>query len=90
MKVVKKKGQTESFKPQKIRGALQKATVDAGYSVDEKQKILDEVLTNIRQKLDQKGEVDTETIRGCLLTELDKCEPYIAKSWRSFDRKYKK
>lgn len=90
MKVVKKKGQTESFKPQKIRGALQKATLDAGYSVDEKQKILDEVLTNIRQKLDQEGEVDTETIRGCLLTELDKCEPYIAKSWRNFDRKYKK
>jgi transcriptional repressor NrdR len=90
MKVMKKKGQTESFKPHKIRGALQKATIDAGYSVDEKQKILDEVLTNIRQKLDQKGEVDTETIRGCLLTELDKCEPYIAKSWRSFDRKYKK
>jgi transcriptional repressor NrdR len=90
MKVVKKKGQTESFKPQKIRGALQKATIDAGYSVEEKQEILDAVFTNIRQKLDQKGEVDTETIRGCLLTELDKCEPYIAKSWRNFDRKYKK
>ncbi len=90
MKVVKKKGQTESFKPQKIRGALQKATIDAGYSVNEKQEILDAVFTNISQKLDQKGEVDTETIRGCLLTELDKCEPYIAKSWRNFDRKYKK
>ncbi|WJI10640.1 transcriptional regulator [Methanobacterium sp. CWC-01] len=90
MKVVKKKGKTEAFKAHKIRGALQKATIDAGYSVEEKQAILDEVFTNINKKLDQKGEVDTQTIRGCLLTELDKCEPYIAKSWRNFDRKYKK
>lgn len=90
MKVVKKKGQTEAFKAQKIKGALQKATIDAGYSVEEKQAILNEVFNNINQKLEQKGEVDTQTIRGCLLTELDKCEPYIAKSWRNFDRKYKK
>ncbi len=90
MKVVKKKGQAEAFKAQKIKGALQKATIDAGYSVEEKQNILDEVFNNINRKLDQKNEVDTQTIRGCLLTELDKCEPYIAKSWRNFDRKYKK
>jgi transcriptional regulator NrdR family protein len=90
MKVIKKKGKTESFKAQKIKGSLQKATIDAGYSVEEKQEILNQVFSNIQKKLDQKGEVDTETIRGCLLTELDKCEPYIAKSWRNFDRKYKK
>ncbi|MEN6330151.1 MAG: ATP cone domain-containing protein [Methanobacteriaceae archaeon] len=90
MKVVKKKGKSESFKPQKIRGALQKAAIDAGYSVEEKQEILDEVFSNINRKLEKKGEVDTQTIRGCLLTELDQCEPYIAKSWRNFDRKYKK
>ncbi|MDD1763931.1 MAG: transcriptional regulator [Methanobacteriaceae archaeon] len=90
MKVIKKKGKTEIFKAQKIKGSLQKATIDAGYSVEEKQEILNQVFSNIQKKLDQKGEVDTETIRGCLLTELDNCEPYIAKSWRNFDRKYKK
>jgi transcriptional repressor NrdR len=90
MKVVKKKGQTEAFKAQKIKGSLQKATIDAGYSVKEKQAILDEVFTNINKQLEEKKEVDTQTIRGCLLTELDKCEPYIAKSWRNFDQKYKK
>jgi transcriptional repressor NrdR len=90
MKVIKKKGKTESFKAQKIKGSLQKATIDAGYTVEEKQEILNQVFSNIQKKLDKKGEVDTGTIRGCLLTELDKCEPYIAKSWRNFDRKYKK
>jgi transcriptional repressor NrdR len=88
-KVVKKKGEIEPFKPEKIRGSLQKATIDAGYTVEEKQDIIDEVYSNINKKLDEHEQIDTETIRVCLLTELDKCEPYIAKSWRRFDRKYK-
>ena len=90
MKVIKKKGEKEAFKADKIKRTLQKATIGAGYSVDEKQAILDEVFTNIMKKLDQKGEVKTQTIRGCLLTELDQCEPYIAKSWRNYERKFKK
>ena len=38
---------------------------------------------------DEDEEIKSETIKMCLLTELDKCEPYIAKSWRRFDNKYK-
>lgn len=79
----------EDFNPNKIKGALQKATIDAGYTVDEKKEILDEVYSNIAKKIRGKEKIDTETIRGCLLTELDKCEPYILKSVRRFDRKYK-
>ena len=86
---MKRKGEIEPFKPDKIRGSLQKATIDAGYSVEEKQDIIDEVYSNINKKLDEHDQIDTKTIRICLLTELDKCEPYIAKSWRKFDRKYK-
>ncbi len=36
-----------------------------------------------------KKRIPTKTIRMCLLSELDECEPYIAKSVRRFDRKYK-
>lgn len=86
---MKRKGEIEQFKPDKIRSSLQKATIDAGYSVEEKQDIIDEVYSNINKKLDEHVQIDTKTIRICLLTELDKCEPYIAKSWRKFDRKYK-
>lgn len=87
--VVKKKGDIEPFNPDKIKGSLQKATIDAGYSLDEKQDIIDEVFLNINKKLDNEEKIDSENIRMCLLTELDKCEPYIAKSVRRFDRKYK-
>jgi transcriptional repressor NrdR len=88
-KVIKKKGSIESFNPTKIKGSLQKATIDAGYSLDEKKDIINQVFTNINKKIDEEKEIKSETIKMCLLTELDKCEPYIAKSWRRFDDKYK-
>ena len=87
--VVKRKGQIESFSPNKIKGSLQKATIDAGFSVEEKKDIIDEVFVNVNKRLDKEEKIESETISACLLTELDKCEPYIAKSWRRFDRKYK-
>ncbi|HHT19344.1 MAG: ATP cone domain-containing protein [Euryarchaeota archaeon] len=88
-KVIKRKGNVESFNPNKIKGSLQKATIDAGYTLDEKKDIINEVLANINKKIDDEKEIKSETIKRCLLTELDKCEPYIAKSCRRFDSKYK-
>lgn len=88
-KVVKRKGNIESFNPNKIKGSLQKAAIDAGYSVEEKKDILNEVFNNINKNIGKKEKVESENIRMCLLTELDKCEPYIAKSVRRFDQRYK-
>lgn len=88
-KVIKRKGQIEAFDPNKIKGSLQKATIDAGYSVEEKKDILDEVFDNISKNIGNKEKIESENIRMCLLTELDKCEPYIAKSVRRFDQRYK-
>ncbi|WP_414470550.1 ATP cone domain-containing protein [Methanobacterium sp. ACI-7] len=87
--MIKRKGSVEPYNPNKIKGSLQKATIDAGYSVEEKKDILDEVLTNINKDIGHKGEIKSENIRKCLLSELDKCEPYIAKSVRRFDERYK-
>jgi transcriptional repressor NrdR len=88
-KVVKRKGKAEPFNPNKLKGSLQKATIDAGYTVEEKQDIINEVFTKINKKIHEEKEIKSETIKMCLLTELDKCEPYIAKSLRRFDTKYK-
>ena len=87
--VIKRTGERERFNRGKIRGALQKATIDAGYSVKEKEKLIDEIYDKIDKKFKSEGEIKSENIRMCLLTELDACEPYIAKSWRDFDKKYK-
>ena len=88
-KVIKRKGSIEPFNPDKIKGSLQKAAIDAGYSVEEKEDIINEVFNNIHNAIGKEKDIETKTIRACLLTELDKCEPYMAKSWRRFDKKYK-
>ena len=87
--VLKRKGEKESFNPDKIRGSLQKAAIDAGYSVEEKKEIIEEVFTTVKTKFKDEKEVKSGTIRACLLTELERCEPYMAKSWRRFDKRYK-
>ncbi|MGB9937794.1 MAG: ATP cone domain-containing protein [Methanobacterium sp.] len=87
--VVKRKGSVEPYSPNKIKGSLQKATIDAGFNMDEKKDIIDEVFANINKKLDTGNKIESSNIRKCLLTELDKCEPYIAKSIRRFDERYK-
>lgn len=89
MRVIKRRGRLEPYKPSKIRASLEKATIDAGYSLDEKKEIIDKIYETVTRKLEGKEEIKTDTIRMCLLTELDKCEPYIAKSWRRFEKKYK-
>lgn len=88
-KVVKRKGVIEPYNPDKIKGALQKATIDAGYSVEEKKELIDQVYDKIDEKFKNEGQIKSENIRACLLTELDECEPYIAKSWKNYDKKYK-
>jgi transcriptional repressor NrdR len=87
--VIKRKGTKEPFNPDKIKGSLKRATINAGYSLEEKNEIINEVFSNNNKKLDNKQEINTKTIRMCLLTVLDKCKPYIAKSVRRFDSKYK-
>ena len=87
--VIKRTGEKEKFNPNKIKGAIQKATIDAGYDIKEKEELIDEIYDKIDKKFEKEGEIKSENIRMCLLTELDSCEPYIAKSWRDFDKKYK-
>ena len=90
-RVVKRKGSIEPFEADKIKGSLQRATLDAGFSLEEKQDIIDEVYAKVNKQLDEKvdeeGKIKSETIKVCLLAELDECEPYIARSWRNFESK---
>ena len=90
MTVVKKRlGHTEAFDHNKIRISIQKAVLDAGYTLDEKKELIDEVSTNIIKKTREKREIDSKTIRNSILVKIEKVEPSIAQSWRRFDEKYK-
>ena len=89
MNVIKRRGSREAYDPSKIRASLEKAAIDAGYSPEEKREIIEKVYQTVTEKIKGEEDIKTDTIRMCLLTELDKCEPYIARSWRRFEKKYK-
>ncbi|BAZ98521.1 ATP cone domain-containing protein [Methanothermobacter sp. EMTCatA1] len=90
MNVIKRRGFREPYEPSKIRASLEKAAIDAGYSPEEKREIIERVYETVKKKIEVEEEIKSDTIRACLLTELDRCEPYIARSWRRFEKKYKK
>ena len=87
--VRKRLGHTEAFDPNKIRRAIQKATLDAGYTIDEKKELINEVSKNVIEKSSEQREIDSKSIRDSILVKIEKVEPSIAQSWRRFDEKYK-
>jgi len=87
--VRKRLGHTEAFDPNKIRRAIQKAVLDAGYTLDEKKELINDVAQNVIDKSSEMKEIDTKTIRDSILVKMDNVEPSIAQSWRRFDDKYK-
>jgi transcriptional regulator NrdR family protein len=88
-KIIKRRGYKEPFKPKKIRRSIKKAVIDAGYTLEEKDELIDEISDIIMEKVKKKSEIDTDTIRDSILNQLDKFEPDIYKSWIKFDKKYK-
>jgi transcriptional repressor NrdR len=87
--VRKRLGHTEAFDPNKIRRSIQKAVLDAGYSLDEKKELIDEVSNSIIEKSKEQREIDSKSIRNSMLVNIEKIQPSIAQSWRRFDDKYK-
>ncbi len=87
--VKKKSGNKEPFDSDKIRRSIQKAAIDAGYSIDEISAAVDDVTNKILEIAEQKNEINTDAIRDNILNELDKAHSTISDSWRKFDEKYK-
>jgi transcriptional regulator NrdR family protein len=87
--VRKRLGHTEAFDSNKIRRSIQKAVLDAGYSLDEKKELIEEVSNSIIEKSKEQREIDSKSIRRSILVNIEKIQPSIAQSWRRFDDKYK-
>jgi transcriptional repressor NrdR len=87
--VRKRSGKKEPFDSYKIRRSIQKAGIDAGYTLDDIAELVDEVTNKIAEIAEQKNEINTDAIRDNVLNQLDKMQSAIAESWRKFDRKYK-
>lgn len=91
IKVKKKNGKTEPFDPEKLRRSIQKAAIDAGYTLEgmADPNLIDEVTKGIIEEAEEKKEIKTTTIRNSILTRLETTESSIANSWKKFEERYK-
>ena len=92
IKVRKKDGTIETFDPEKFKRAMMKAAVDAGYTLEGNVDLtlVDVIADDLEKDLKGKNEIDTSIIRDKILTKLEAFESSIAKSWRKFEKKYKR
>ncbi len=89
VEVVKKGGRNEPFDGEKIRKSIEKAAIDAGYSLERIKDITDETIKDITEEAGKSGEIDTDAIRDSIFNRFEKNESSIVKSWKKFDAKYK-
>ncbi len=90
MTVVRKRtGDKEPFDADKLKRSIQKAGIDAGYTLDDISDEVDEITGKVVEIAQQKIEINSEAIRDHILKELDDSKPSVGQSWRKFDEKYK-
>lgn len=87
--VRKSSGDKEQFNEVKLRRSIQKAGIDAGYTLEEISDDVDEITSKIVEIANQKNEINSGAIRDHILVELDELNPLVAQAWRNFDSKYK-
>ena len=91
IKVKKKNGKTEPFDPEKIRRSIQKAAIDAGYTLGSMAdpNLIDEVTKGIIEEAEEKRIIKSTTIRDFILNRLESTESSIVQSWKNFEKRYK-
>lgn len=92
IQVKKRDGSKETFDPEKMKRAMQKAAIDATYSLEGAVDLtlIEEISEDITREAKEKGEIDTTTIREKILSRLEKMGSSIAESWKKFEGKYKR
>jgi transcriptional repressor NrdR len=87
--VVKRRGSVENFDPEKVRRSMQKAAIDAGYSLEDKEDLINEISEHVTENLKNEDEVKSDVICEAVLNEMLASSPEIVEAWRKFDRRYK-
>ena len=89
VEVVKKGGNNEQFDMDKIKKSIEKAAIDAGYTLKKIETLSNEIAKSIAKEVENKEELNTDTIRASVFSKLEEKEPSIVESWKKFDEKYK-
>jgi transcriptional regulator NrdR family protein len=87
--VIKRDGNKEAFEPNDIKSALTKAFEEGGLSPEENKEKIDDLIKEVTEVAEEKGEMHTERIREMILSKLDDIAPEASEAWRKHDREHK-
>jgi len=85
--VIKKGGKKATFRPAKLKRAIQGAAKDAKLPAARVKTVVNKVYRAVMKSLAKRKSAATATLRKRVLGQLDKIEPAAAKAWRKHDRK---
>jgi transcriptional repressor NrdR len=89
VEVVKRDGSTETFDSEKIKRSIEKAAIDAGYTLEEVNTITKELIEEIIEEAKKNGRISTNSLKNSIFNKFEKTDSSIVKSWKKFDAKYK-
>jgi transcriptional repressor NrdR len=89
VEVVKRNGTKEIFDGTKIKRSIEKAAIDAGYTLEEVKTITKEITEEITEEAKKNGKINTEAVKDSIFNKFKKTDSSIVKSWNKFDAKYK-
>jgi transcriptional repressor NrdR len=82
---VKREGHRVEFSLGKIRGSITKAALDAGFSKEEIDKIVEEVVSVVIEKYRDSEEVSTQDIKDEVFRNLKGDYEVVVEKWKEFE-----
>jgi transcriptional repressor NrdR len=89
VEVVKRDGSKEEFDNAKIKRSIEKAAIDAGYTLEDINSITKEIPEEITEEAKKNGIINTKAIKDSIFNKFEKTDSSLVKSWKKFDKKYK-
>lgn len=86
--VIKRTGEKELFRPEKIRLSLEKAMTDAGFTIKDKISTIEHISSDAMNLAIDKEEIHSKDIRDEILNDLESDVPEAAQAWRTYERRH--
>ncbi len=84
--VIKKGGEKEAFRTEKLKRAIRKAAKDAHLPAKRIKTVVSKVCRPVLKFVAKRKTVRAAVLRKKVLSQLDKIEPTVAKAWRKYEQ----
>ncbi|MDI6723446.1 MAG: ATP cone domain-containing protein [Methanobacterium sp.] len=84
--VIKRNGQREQFKEEKLRMSIEGAVKDAGFDVGQKREVIEHASQDAIQMAKGMEQIEVKQIRDTVLRDLEQDDQQVAQAWRNYER----